>query len=331
MRPATSPEASVAQCDPLRARTKLPLQARYRPLGFALDLQTNSAGVLQAAAESWPGTARTFMEPPLQLSIGVAGEGCAIETPAPAFRSRGHLLSIMSGVEDFLVCDLRTGSGFGWIRPSTLSDTAFFRYHFLEAAALTLLEQLHFAPVHGATVARSGCGVMLCGESFAGKSTLAYACARDGWTIVSDDASYLLRNRIELFAIGNSNVLRFRPDAPLLFPELSGRSLATRPNGKAGIEVSTSDLPGIHTAPGALVRHVVFLCREEGARAELTHCPSGEAFARLAGASPYGQEDVNAAQVVTYERLSSLPSWRLHYSALNDAVSRLEDLVRAGA
>ena len=329
--PATAPETPTTFLDPLLAHEALPLDGRFYPLGFALDIRTNSDQVLAAARRSWPHESRSFPDPPLRLSIGVGGDAGETETPPPVFRSRGHLFSILSGIDDFLVCDFRTGSGFGWIRPSTVSDAPFFRYHFLEALVLSMLSQLHFASVHGAAVVRSGCGVVLCGESSAGKSSLAYACARAGWTLVSDDATYLLRNRIKPFAVGNSHALRFRPDAPLLFPELRGLSVATRPNGKPGIEVLTRDLPGVHTAPGAPVHHVVFLHRSERGEAHFRACSREDALSRLAPASPYGQEDVGTAQLVTYERLTRLPRWCLHYSDLDDAVGCLEQLVNPGA
>ncbi len=330
MMPVTAPSNPTTVFDPLLARADLPLRRRCYPLGFAVDVWTNSERVLEAAAESWPGAAQPYAELPLRIEIGVAGDDSESPTAPPIFRSRSNLLSIVSSAEDSVVCDFGAGYAFGWVRPSTVADVSFFRYHFLEAAALALLDQLHFAPVHGALVVRTGCGVVLCGGSFAGKSTLAYACARKGWTLVSDDATYLMRNRMKLFAVGHSHMLRFRPDAPQLFPELQGRSVATRPNGKAGIEVFTRDLPEIRTAPGASIHHLVFLSRADHGSARLSAWSRAEALSWLTDASPYGQEVVRTAQRAAYERLTRLPVWRLRYSALDEAVACLDRLAVPG-
>ena len=104
-------------------------------------------------------------------------------------------------------------------------------------------------------------GRMLAGESFAGKSTLAYACARSGWTYVSDDSVLVVRAREDRYAIGDPHSIRFRIDAPQLFPELADRMPIVRPNGKVAIEVRTAEL-GLTTVPGCQVEHIVVLTRE---------------------------------------------------------------------
>jgi hypothetical protein len=86
------------------------------------------------------------------------------------------------------------------------------------AGGATLAQQRAFAPLHGALVMRNGTGVMLCGDSCAGKSTLAYGCARAGWTYVSDDGTFLVRGRDDRYAIGDPHGIRFRTDAPACFP-----------------------------------------------------------------------------------------------------------------
>jgi hypothetical protein len=235
-------------------------------------------------------------------------------------------LSIISDAENFLCCDFSRSAAFGWVTEATAADSAFFRYHFFEAAVLSMLEQLHAAPVHGALVSRGGRGVLLCGESSAGKSTLAYACARAGWTFVTDDCSFLLRERQDLHAVGNCSVMRFRADAPSLFHELQGRSIVIRPNGKPGIEVFTRDLRAVHTALGCCVRRAVFLNRVPGSHSEIDAWPSDQALAWFSGFSRYGEDHVQAAQIETYARLTRACLCRLTYSNTGDALLQLERL-----
>src|SRR5882724_7552420 len=118
---------------------------------------------------------------------------------------------------------------FGWVTPAVAADHPVLRYRFLSTAMLTMVAQLALAPLHCALVARNGRGVALFGDSFAGKSTLAYACARVGWTFLSDDGTHLLRNSSDRYAIGDPYAMRFREDAKFLFPELADRLVFARP------------------------------------------------------------------------------------------------------
>src|SRR5579862_8375903 len=82
--------------DPLLAGVEMPLQASFYPLGFPLELSTNSRQVIDAAAQSWQLFSRSFDEAPVRISLGVAESGGAQLPPLPKFRSRGHLMSIIS-------------------------------------------------------------------------------------------------------------------------------------------------------------------------------------------------------------------------------------------
>jgi len=71
--------------------------------------------------------------------------------------------------------------------------------------------------------------------SGAGKSFLAYACARAGWTYTSDDASFLLNKAVRRQWSATATRLRFRPSA--LNSSRSGRTRRdTRAAGKPSIE-----------------------------------------------------------------------------------------------
>ncbi len=107
---------------------------------------------------------------------------------------------------NFYIVDLLQGFSFGWVNAAAISHRNYFRYHFLEAAALAHIVNRHAAPVHAACVERQGRGVLLCGDSGAGKSSLAFACARAGWTYVTDDASFLINGESERRVVGNCHI-----------------------------------------------------------------------------------------------------------------------------
>jgi hypothetical protein len=315
--------------DSLLVGVELPLKAMYYPLGFPMELATNSREVIEAASQSWGLFAKSFDEPPVRISLGVAESGGAQLPPRPRFRSRGHLMSIISNPDNFIVCDFSRGCAFGWVTRRVVAHSAFLRRHFLEAAAWTVIEQLHLAAVHGALIAQGDCGVLLCGETFAGKSTLAYACARAGWTLISDDGTFLRRNRTDCYGVGNPYSLHLRSDAKHLFPELTGRPVTTRPGGKIGMEVPTQELP-IRIATGSPIEHVVFLRRSDGAGVHLEKYSSEETMAWLESHAFFGEDHVQAEQRQSYARLLRANVWEMRYRDLNEALHRLERLASAG-
>ncbi len=85
----------------------------------------------------------------------------------------------------------------------------------LELLMLTALDWTFFIGVHAACVMRHGQSVLLCGDSHAGKSTLAYACARSGWTFVSDNALHWAASRSVL--VTGSSSLRLRDGSKEMF------------------------------------------------------------------------------------------------------------------
>ncbi len=62
---------------------------------------------------------------------------------------------------------------------------------FAEPVMRTILTRLGLLSFHGAVLARAGMGILLLGESGAGKSTVAGALMRDGWTLLTDDLARL--------------------------------------------------------------------------------------------------------------------------------------------
>jgi hypothetical protein len=312
--------------DPALAAFELPLRKTFFPLGYPLDLETNSRDVLLAAEESWGAQERMFIRDPVRICLGVSENDSGTRGPLAAIRAREHLMSIVADAENYLLCDFEQGFAFGWVTPNTAADRALLRYQFLAAGGIALVQQRAFAPLHGALVMRNGSGVMFCGDSAAGKSTLAYACARAGWTYVTDDGTFLVRNRDDRYAIGDQNSIRFRPDSSDLFPELADHVPLFRPNGKLAIELRPSAL-GISTASGCNVDHVVFLDREDHGPASVHRYPEDRALEYWAQYTVLGPNDIRMAQRRCQERLLDAGLWRLRYSQLDDAVARLEQLV----
>src|SRR3984957_716558 len=188
--------------DPVFSAFELPLRRTFFPLGYPLVIETNSRDVILAAEESWGASERMFSAAPVLVCLGVAGGQRQTPPAVSVIRAREHLMSIIAGPDNFMQCDFDRGFAFGWVTRDTAADHALLHYQFLTAGGTALAQQRAFEPLHGALVMRGATGVLFCGDSFAGKSTLAYACARACWTYVSDDGTFLVRCRGDRYAIG---------------------------------------------------------------------------------------------------------------------------------
>src|SRR5262249_4195642 len=172
----------------------------------------------------------------------------------------------LADAENFTVCDMRRGVAFSWLTQAALKDRLYLRYYFLEGPVLSMLQHLYLVPVHAACVNFAERGVLLCGDSGAGKSSLAYACASRGWTFVADDTISLIRAQRERRVIGNPHRIRFREAGVELFPELRRHNVVEQISGDRAIELATANVPEISTAIISPVHYVVFLNRRDCSR-----------------------------------------------------------------
>ena len=135
-----------------------------------------------------------------------------------------------------------------------------------------------------------GRGVLLCGDSGAGKTCLAFACARKGWTFLSGDATAIVRGRDDYRILGRPFEIRFRETARRLFPELERYPRMIRPNGKDDIEVDPQDLR-LKCALEGTASQIVFLERSHYPIPAVAETfPSNQALCHLEQAICFGDE-----------------------------------------
>jgi hypothetical protein len=308
----------------LQADTELPYSATYYPLGFPVQVTTNSREVLECAAESWGMWSAEFDRQPARLSVIVQDDGDL--APEPAFRWCEHLFSIVSDNHNYAVMDLDQLFSYACVSRRTVADHAWFRWFFLDTMGLFLLAQRYVTAVHAACVERDGVGILLAGESCAGKSTLAWACARAGWTYIGDDSAWILTESRGRQVRGRPYLVRLRHDAPRLFPELEGFVSRVRPNGKLSIEVPTSAFPAIRTAAQSSADAIVFLDRGTDRQAGFERITAAEAESRLMADLELHRDDVRARYCALVRRLVEAPAFRLRYKNLEEGITLLGEL-----
>jgi hypothetical protein len=316
----------LACFDPYLQFVEMPLSAVFYPLGFPVRVTSNSSEILEAAEESWGGCQQTIDMPPITIKFGVMEGGGKECPPTPVSRAQQNIMVRIADAANFYIVDLLQGFSFGWLNGAAISHRSYLRYHFLEAAALSHIANRYTAPVHAACVDWQGRGVLLCGDSGAGKSSLAFACARAGWTYITDDASFLLHGERGRRVLGNCNMVRLRPSAAELFGEVARRPLTPRATGKPSIEIPLAAMPEIRRAPSSIVENIVFLNRNGSRLQELIPFPIDAARSYI---HKYmcGMQDLREAQMMSVERLLTARIYELRYRDLDWAVQRLERLV----
>ena len=307
--------------DPFRREVKLELESIYYPLGFPLRLATNYTEIHAAAKEIWGGYPQAFTKQ--RLRVRVAVEPGEAHPPVPIYRAQQHLMTITADAQNFAVCDPTRQFAFCHLNVAAARHRGFVSYYFLEAIANYSLTQLYLTPVHGACVARNRRGVLLCGPSGAGKTSLAYFCVQNGWTYISDNDSWLVRFSPGLL-LGNPRRIRFRDDASELFPELKESETARDWNGKMSIQMAPM---GVDTDFQCVVERVIFLARQPDGPAAMRSLPGEEVLARFLAELPVYESRIREEQRACLQRLAELNPVELRYSRLDDALRQLESLL----
>ena len=312
--------------DPVLALVSLPFSKTFYPLGFPVVVTTNAMEVFEIAERSWGRFSCLFSTQVINIQICVTPSESSECPPAPVCRMRGDLSMSIADGENFVICDFPRRSAVVYVTEASLRYRGYFSYYFLESAAMASISNLYATAIHGGCVALNNKGVLLCGDSGAGKSTLSYACARAGWTYITDDASFLVHGAKDL-VVGNCHQVRFRPSAESLFPEIRGLAAMRRAGvGKPSVEFPTDSC--IITSNATHVSHIIFLKRGVEEQ-ELTVFP--RAVARLfmeqtAACMPFNIETKLAA----IDRLIEKEVYELRYNELDWAIARLAALLGEG-
>ena len=110
-----------------------------------------------------------------------------------------------------------------------------------------------------------------------------------------------------------------------LFPELDGRMLTQRLEGKPSIEVPIAELPVPHIAAEASVDAIVILNRQPSGNSQLRSLPSGTA-SQLLCRNLYSAGEIRAKHERILNGLWEVPAFELEYCDLQGGIGALESL-----
>lgn len=304
----------------------LTMHRRFFPFGFPLDVRTNSDEVFAHCRTQWGHFEQRFDVDPMLAEIYIIGSPYDECPPRPQYRYLDPILTAVADTHHYSIADITSSRTKIVVSSAALRYPPYLRYFFLECASGVHIATRYATPIHAGCVTLNGCGVLLCGESGAGKSSLSFACARAGWGYVSDDATFLLQGHS---VIGNCHQVRLRPTAADLFPEIASLPITPRAEGKPSIELPTAPLQYIRRQSCAEVNFIVFLNRRASGRAGLFPY-SRDAARHTMHQELWGTTETLARQHTCIERLLETEVLELRYQTLEEAIELLRVLVAEG-
>ena len=304
------------------------LKKMFYPFGFPAEVNTNCTEVLEIMEDLWGKFEKQQDTEPIVADVHVV-EGSSMECPPiPIYRCMTPLHLAVADGDNYCVNDLQRSRSQITLSRAALQNRLYAGY-FLLGTPATHVATRFTTPVHAGCVALDGSGVLLCGDSGAGKSTLSYACARAGWTYITDDGAFVINDREDRMVTGDCHRVRFRPPTAELFPELRGLEITPRATGKPSIELQTAPMSHLQCVQNAQVDYIVFVNRHSGGPQELR--PYRTDVARYAIQQVfYGMPEMREKHNETIERLLEAEIFELRYTELDWGIERLQRLVREG-
>jgi hypothetical protein len=297
---------ALDRCVPPQSATLQVACTRY-------ELRAQDPRVLNTLAKltgKYPGTS----QPGFTLNVSVIDAPEALE-PAH-FRGMEHLVTAILGANSF-VFDLHRRQVHASVTAGVASDAELWSRRLFPLLLGVLGCSIDLLALHSACVVRNGQGILICGESMAGKSTLSVAVAQQGFELLSDDWTYIRCESSQLIASGLDVPVKLLPDAIRHFPELGSTKPQRSLNGEIAFEVSAQSMLKVQVTRTCLPTAIVFLERAEEGEPGFVR-ESGSFIQQYINNSVERlPQELRAAEAVRQrlvDAVSKLPAWRYRYS-----------------
>jgi|SRR5580658_131638 hypothetical protein len=308
------------------AHENLPLGARFFVAGSIWDLRSNSEEILQAMQETFD-LAGAEQQPDLLLRFHTDFDiNDAPRWVTPHFRALDHLYYATYGPCDSMLVDQMSRRVIGSFSPALTHDLRYWKQTVLPVLLGIVSASIGVTPVHCACVVKGGSGLLLGGESGAGKSTMALSLSRNGFSYLSDDCTYLSRTGAGIGAWGLPAPAKLLPDAVSYFPELVSLDPALSLNGEWALNVEPTEISNVERCLSCTPRWLVFLERKVVSPPVIEPLSSWEAASRLVAdleMMPPVIFDQYEFQLETINRLVDRECWVVRHDLRPEMLARL--------
>ena len=304
----------------------LPFGARFFVAGSVWDVRSNSHEILQAMREMFD-QASSGQHADLHLRFHV--DFAVNNAPCwakPHFRALDHLYYATYGPCDSMLVDQLSRRVIGSFSPAVARDLRYWKQTILPVLLGIVSASIGVTPVHCACVVKGGSGLLLGGESGAGKSTMALSLSRNGFSYLSDDCTYLSRTCAEMRAWGLPTSVKLLPDAVSYFPELVSLDPVLSLNGEWALNVDPTEISNVERCLSCAPRWLVFLERKEDSPPVIKPVSSLEAASRIVAdleTMPPLIFDQYEYQLETIKRLADRECWVVQHGLKPELLARL--------
>jgi hypothetical protein len=305
--------------DPFHERALPVSRTRMHLLGGAFEFECGSSELRRLVDWAYAGLPRhklSKVPPRIRVSVAHAptARHRAADPPRIEMLSGAGLLCATTRSSDFAVLSTDHRSGLVVVSRAMLRFPYHTRYELIEFAVFALAARAQgLIPLHGACVGRDGRGLLLFGDSGAGKSTASLHCLLRGMDFLAEDSVFVAPET--MLATGIANFLHVRCDSLRSLPTSAASLIRRSPiiRRRSGVEKFEIDLrrPEFRLAASPLkVTGVVFISAQSARRgALLTPLRSHETLARFKKSQAYA---VNQPGWTTFrKRIAAAPAFEL--------------------
>jgi hypothetical protein len=291
--------------------------------GVICQISTNWPSILEAAGESFLSIDTCRDTPALRFRFWVDPQARSSPPwPNPYCRGLDHLVFVGFDRESAVLMDLSGRRAIGRFSPALAGDRPQWKSIIFPVLLSIIAASLDVVELHSACVARPEGGLLLAGDSGSGKSTLAFALAQNGFAFLSDDRTYLSQQNGRLHAWGLPTLLKLRPDAVDLFPELRSCQLGPTLDGETAFQIDPERLFRLRRSLHCEPRWLVFLERQPSSACRFEEIPRAEAAARLKKDLTLETPNAIGSQLKMLDAVTGRGCWLLQHSREPLAVAR---------
>ncbi len=340
------PSGDIAS-DPFRERGGGLLRIRRQVLGGAFEFASESAQLMRLVRWAYDGLPRhRLAASPARMAVRLALGGRTSTGRAP----RGARARRPQAPDPFAMLSapgLLCGAGDGAtaavmsagqraalivVARDLLRFPYHVRYELIELAVFTLAARVQeLMPLHAACVGRGGRGLLLIGDSGAGKSTAVLHCALRGLELVAEDSVFVAPR--PLLATGVANFLHVRGESLRFLSPADARLIRRAPiiRRRSGVRKFELDLRWrrfrLAPRPLEIAGLVALAARPAGGERLLVPMAREEALARLRASQPYAAGQPGWRLFA--QRMRTVPAFELRRGRHpGESAAALEELLR---
>jgi hypothetical protein len=306
--------------DPFHERTRVASRTRIHLLGGAFDFECGSSELRRLVDWAYAGLPRhklSDVPPRIRVRVALAPRDRPrprIDPPRIEMLSGAGLLCGTTSTADFAVLSSDHRSALIVVSRDLLRFPYHTRYELIEFTVFTLAARAQgLMPLHGACVGHDGRGLLLLGDSGAGKSTASLHCLLRGMDFLAEDSIFVTPDT--MVATGIANFLHVRRDSVHSLPASSASLIRRSPiiRRRSGVEKFEVDLrrPEFRLAASPLkITGVVFISAQSARGSVLlTPLRSQEVLTRFKKNQSYA---VNQPGWATFrKRIAAAPGFEL--------------------